>query len=121
MRRHIRFDIFQSRKPIRFVGSSAKALNRLPNAAQDLLGHELERLSRGQDPVHWRPMPSIGVGVREIRVRVGRQFRAIYLTTRPEAIYVLHVFEKKTQQTSGADIDLARIRFRQVLREGTGE
>jgi phage-related protein len=36
--------------------------------------------------------------VREIRIRAGGAFRVIYLATRPEGIYVLHCFQKKTKR-----------------------
>jgi len=40
----------------------------------------------------------------------------IYLMSRPEAIYVLHCFQKKTQTTSQSDIELARKRLKMVPR-----
>jgi phage-related protein len=43
-----------------------------------------------------------------------RAFRVIYLASRPEGVYVLHCFQKKTQQTSQPDIELARQRFKQI-------
>lgn len=62
-------------------------------------------------------MPAIGPGVREIRVRdENGAFRVIYLTALHDAIYVLHAFQKKTQQTGRSDIQLAAGRFRQVTR-----
>lgn len=61
-------------------------------------------------------MPIVGSAVREIRVRVGRQVRALYVAGFAEAIYVLHVFEKKTQRTARADLQLATLRFRGLLR-----
>jgi phage-related protein len=60
-------------------------------------------------------MSSVGSGVREIRVRESsRIFRCIYVATRPEGIYVLHVFQKKTQKTSRHDLDLAQKRFKTI-------
>jgi phage-related protein len=51
-------------------------------------------------PDDWKPMPSIGAGVREIRVRdASGAFRTIYLATGIEAVYVLHCFQKKTRKT----------------------
>ena len=41
-------------------------------------------------------------------------FRVIYLAARPEAVYVLHCFQKKTRKTRKADIDLAAHRFDQI-------
>ena len=61
-------------------------------------------------------MPTVGAGVYEIRVRDGgRAFRSFYVARFEEAIYVLHVFEKKTQKTSRADLDLGRSRYRDLV------
>ena len=60
-------------------------------------------------------MSSVGQGVREIRVRDEEgAFRVLYLASRAEAIYVLHAFSKKTEQTAKRDIDLARRRLKQM-------
>ncbi len=117
MRKHIDFDILHKRKPVAFLGTSQKVLERLLPDVRDHALNELQRLQDGRDPRHWKPMPGIGPGVREIRIRVRTQLRIIYITTLPEAIYVLHVFEKKTQRTAGSDIELARVRLRALLRE----
>lgn len=117
MRRHIDFDILHKRKPVAFLGTSQKVLERLLPDVRDHAFNELQRLQNGRDPRHWKPMPTIGPGVREIRIRTRTQVRIIYITTLPEAIYVLHVFEKKTQTTAGSDIELARARLRALLRE----
>ena len=62
-------------------------------------------------------MPSIGPGVREVRVRdEAGAFRVIYTATRPEAVYVLHAFQKKTQATAKRDIELAKARLRALIR-----
>jgi phage-related protein len=60
-------------------------------------------------------MPTIGPGVREIRVRdAAGAFRVIYLATRADAIHVLHAFQKKSQKTPQRDLDLATARLRQL-------
>ncbi len=41
----------------------------------------------------------------------------IYIATFVEAIYVLHAFQKKTQQTAKRDLDLAAARLRQIAKE----
>jgi phage-related protein len=62
-------------------------------------------------------MPSIGRGVEEIRVwGASGTYRVIYTARMENAVYVLHAFQKKTQQTSKRDIDLARERFAQIAR-----
>jgi phage-related protein len=77
----------------------------------------LDKVQRGQQPDDFKPMPSIGRGVEEIRVwdDVGT-FRVIYTARRAEAVYVLHCFQKKTQATSKRDIELARSRFTDLVR-----
>jgi len=62
-------------------------------------------------------MGAIGLGVSEIRVRVGGAFRVIYLVKYAEAVYVLHAFQKKSRRTSYLDVELARNRFRALMRE----
>jgi len=83
----------------------------------DDAGHQIFRVQVGLDPMDWKPMPTIGVGVKEIRIQeASGAFRVIYLATRPEAVYVLHCFQKKTQKTSPQDLQLARDRLKSVLR-----
>jgi len=61
-------------------------------------------------------MPDVGAGVREIRVRVGRTFRVLYVAKFADAVFVLHAFEKKTQKTPERDLELARRRLADLLR-----
>ena len=69
----------------------------------------------GLDPKNRKPMTSVGTGVEEIRVRdAAGIFRMIYLATRPEGVYVLHCFQKKTRQTSRSDVELATKRFKAI-------
>jgi phage-related protein len=56
-------------------------------------------------------MQTVGAGVREIRIHIDGAHRVFYVATRPEAIYVLHAFEKKTQKTSAHDLRIGRDRF----------
>lgn len=63
-------------------------------------------------------MSSVGPGVREIRAKDETGiYRAMYLATLAEAVYVLHAFAKKTQRTSRHDIELARSKLKALLRE----
>ncbi|VVB48341.1 hypothetical protein RHAL1_03272 [Beijerinckiaceae bacterium RH AL1] len=60
-------------------------------------------------------MTTIGTGVREIRYRDATgAFRVIYVARFEEAIYVLHAFQKKSQQTSKRDIMIAQQRLRAI-------
>lgn len=63
-------------------------------------------------------MPSVGLGVREIRVRDHTgAFRVIYVAKLADHIYVLHCFQKKSQKTSAADLSLAAKRLAQAVEE----
>jgi len=76
----------------------------------------LDRAQRGLDPDDWRPMPSIGAGAREIRVRErAGAFRVIYVATFADAVYVLHAFRKKTRQAAKRDVDLAASRLQEQM------
>jgi phage-related protein len=103
-------------KPIAFLGTSLHDLRAFPHAARREAGYQLDRVQHGLEPDDWKPMPSLGAGIREIRVRdaVGA-FRVIYTATRREAVYVLHAFQKKSQQTARRDLDLVEARLRELV------
>jgi phage-related protein len=62
-------------------------------------------------------MAAIGPGVREIRIKGDDgQYRVIYVAKFADAIHVLHAFQKKTQRTSRADIELAKKRYNGIRR-----
>ena len=83
----------------------------------DNMGHQLFLVQCGLDPDDWKPMITIGIGVKEIRVKdAAGIFRTVYLATQSEAVYALHCFQKKTQQTAQRDIELARERLQDILR-----
>ncbi len=103
-------------KPITWLGSSLADLCAFPDVARQYAGHELGLVQQGLDPTDWRPMPTVGSGVREIRIHFGREHRVLYLAQLADAVYVLHAFEKKTRKTAQSDIDLARRRLRQLGR-----
>lgn len=102
-------------KDVVFLGSSLKDLRTFPDEARREAGYQLDRVQNGMDPVDWKLMKTIGTGVREIRIHTGGAFRVLYVAKFEEAIYVLHAFHKKTQQTSRQDIDLGRLRYQYML------
>lgn len=101
-------------KALRFVGSSMDDLRDFPAEVRRQAGFELYAVQRGSDPTDWKPMPDIGSGVREIRIRVLGEWRVIYVAKFADAVFVLHAFQKKTQRTRREDIELARRRYRQI-------
>jgi phage-related protein len=102
-------------KPVIWMGGSKEDLKAFPEDARPEIGYQLEHVQEGVDPDDWKPMSIVGAGVREIRVRESSgAFRCIYLATRPEGIYILRCFQKKSQKTSRQDVDLAQARFKSI-------
>ena len=100
-------------KPINFLGDSREALRNFPEAARHNAGVELLAVQTGLEPSDWKPMKTVGAGVREIRIRdASGAFRVIYLATLPDRVLVLHAFQKKTEQTAKRDIELAERRLK---------
>ncbi len=105
-------------KPVEFRGNSLDDLRSFPLEAKREAGFQLDQLQNGRDPDDWKPMNTVGQGVKEIRVRdaVGI-FRVVYVAKFADAVYVLHCFQKKTEKTSKSDLDLASTRYRDLVKE----
>ena len=102
-------------KPVVFLGDALRRIRAFPEDARRTIGHELRDVQFGEEPSDWKPMPSIGPGAREIRVReASGAFRVIYVAHLETAIFVLHAFQKKTQRTTKTDIELAKVRYRMI-------
>ena len=105
-------------KPIEFLGDSLRSLREFPDDAKRDAGYQLDRVQHGLQPEDFKPMPTIGKGVEEIRVRDDSgAYRVIYTARLADAVFVLHAFQKKTQATSKRDIDLAKQRFALLSRK----
>ncbi len=81
-------------------------------------GFQLGRVQQGLEPNNYRHMPSIGPGVKEIKLQdEGKnQYRLIYVAKFEEAIYVFHVITKKTTETTSKhDIALAKKRLSEII------
>jgi len=101
-------------KLLKFVGHSLSDIRKFPEAAKREAGYQLSQIQLGFEPSDWKPMSSIGSGVREIRIHKDAEFRVIYLTRLHETVYVLHAFQKKAQKTPKKDIDLIRTRVKHI-------
>jgi len=103
-------------KKIQFLGDSLKSLTEFPEDAKHDVGYQLDKVQRGEQPDDFKPMPSIGKGVEEIRVRDDSGiYRVIYTARLADAVYVLHAFQKKTQTTAKRDIALASKRYAELM------
>jgi len=110
-------------KPLILLGSSRRDLRAFPELPRRLVGFQLRRVQQGLDPDDWKPMPTVGPGVCEIRIRVDGAHRVFYVATLADAIYVLHAFEKKSQKTTQQDLEIGCERFRAIgkLRQEHGK
>ena len=105
-------------KPVDFCGDALDALRAFPESARRQAGYQIDKVQHGEEPDDWKPMKTIGAGVREIRIREeAGAFRVVYLARLAGAVYILHCFQKKTEQTSARDIDLARKRFKELMEQ----
>jgi phage-related protein len=104
-------------KSVYFVGSSRDDLRELPEDARETAGYQLFKVQQGKEPDDWKPMSMVGTGVREIRVwEESGTYRILYVARFEEALYVLHVFEKRSQKTPQRDIQLAKERYADLVR-----
>lgn len=105
-------------KPVEFRGSSLDALRAFPLTARREAGYQLEQVQNGREPDDWKPMNAVGRGAKEIRIRdEAGAFRVLYVAKFADAIYVLQCFQKKTERTSKADVELAAKRYRELSKE----
>lgn len=118
---HTKFCIFgdmSDPKPVEFRDSALDDLRAFPVSARREAGFQIDLVQNGKEPDDWKPMTSVGAGVKEIRIRdTSGAFRIVYIAKFSDAVYVLHCFQKKTEQTSKRDIDLAALRYCALRKE----
>src|SRR5260370_41310082 len=103
---------------VEFRGGRPECLRAFPEAARREAGYQLDQIQRGREPDDWKPLNTVGRGVREIRIRdAAGAFRVLYVAKFDDAVYVLHCFQKKTQKTSKADMNLSAQSDRDFLQE----
>jgi phage-related protein len=106
-------------KDVSFLGDSLRRIREFPNDARQDIGFQLDKVQRGSQPDDFKPMPTVGKGVEEIRLRaLDGIYRVIYTARVGDRIYVLHAFHKKSQATSRSDIELARKRYQWLRQQG---
>ena len=109
----------ETKKPklavIVWEGDSREVLKAFPEEVTQNLGFELWQLQQGERPRDYRPLPSVGPGVFELRDQDQRAwYRVVYLSRIKDVIYVLHCFEKKSREMPRKDFEKARQRFKTV-------
>jgi len=106
-----------SLKPLHWVGSSKRDLLSLPEPVVDLFGFALYLAQDGRKHEQAKPLRGFGsAGVLEVIEDWDRStYRAVYTVRFERAVFVLHVFQKKSKRraaTPKADIDLIRERLK---------
>jgi phage-related protein len=96
-------------------GDSRGVLKSFPEEVVQNFGFELWQLQQGQRPRDYRPLPTVGSGVFELRDQDARGwYRVIYLSRIDDVIYVLHCFEKKSREMPAKDFQKSRQRLSAV-------
>ena len=107
-----------SEKEVDWRGSSREDLLSFPSEVRRTAGFEIGKIQNGLNPTDWKPIPSWGAGIIEIKLSVVKdQYRVVYVAKFEERIYVLHCFQKKAQATSMPDVDIIKMRYRDVVNE----
>jgi phage-related protein len=103
-------------KNLEAIGDSIEVIRGFPQSVKEDIGFQLHLVQIGETPTDFRPMPEIGAGTYEVRVREpSGWYRAFDVTKFEEAIYLLHAFEKKTNTTSKKDKDIGKTRYRDMV------
>lgn len=102
-------------KDLFWIGTSQHDLCDFPAPIRKAAGFELHRVQSGLDPNDWKPMPDVGAGVREVRLRSDDgAFRVFYVVWSARSVYVLHAFQKKARKTAPADIEKGKARYKLI-------
>ncbi|MDR5823449.1 MULTISPECIES: type II toxin-antitoxin system RelE/ParE family toxin [unclassified Caballeronia] len=114
-RLRINFYTTHQEKALRWLGSSFHDLLDFPAAARREAGFQLGRPQFGLDPEDWKPFDALGPGARKIRIRdPSGAYCVMSVAKLEEAVYVLHCFKKKSQETSQKDKEIATVRYRAI-------
>lgn len=104
-------------KPLVWIGSSKKDLMGLPMSVRKFVGHALDLAQRGERHEAAKVLSGFGsAGILEIiEDDSGSTYRTVYTVRFPEAVFVLHAFQKKSTRgiaTPKPDMDIIRRRLK---------
>lgn len=100
---------------VAWEGDSREVLQSFPEDVRQNFGFELWQLQQGERPSNYRPLPSIGTGVFELRDQDERAwYRVVYLSRINDVIYILHCFDKKSREMPRKDFEKAKQRLKAV-------
>ncbi len=108
-------------KPVFWVASSRKDLKKCPKGMRQVVGQALFDAQTGGKRPGAEPLKGFGgAGVLEVfEDDNGNPYRPVYTVQFAGAVYVLHVFQKKSKkggQTPPADLDKVRARLKEAAK-----
>lgn len=113
-------------KRLRWVGSSLRDIQNMPESVKHRFGHALYVVQRGEKPASAKVLRGFGSAtVLELTEDdASGTYRAVYTVRFADAVYVLHCFQKKSTRgiaTSKRDLALIEERLREAaaLAEGS--
>jgi phage-related protein len=109
-------------KPVRWIGPSRRDLRSFPRAVRIDIGHALFAAQEGKTDPAAEPLKGFGgASVLEIVAsHHGDAWRAAYTVRFQDAVYVLHVFQKKSTKgiaTPAREIELIKQRLAEAARD----
>ncbi len=110
-------------KPLRWIGASLRDLRSFPREVRIDIGYALFCSPGGQDRSHRQTTERIRRGASVLEIIAshhGNAWRAVYTVRFQDAIYVLHVFQKKSTKgiaTPAREIDLIKRRLAEAERD----
>jgi phage-related protein len=109
----------QTPKRLVWIASSRRDMQALPKELRRGFGMALFAAQTGETPPIAKPLKGFGgAGVLElVEADAAGTYRAVYTVRYPTAVYVLHVFQKKSKrgkQTPQHDIDLIKTRLKRA-------
>jgi len=113
------------KKDVQWIGSSKRDIKDLPSFVQRSFGHSLWGVQKGHTPEDAKPLFELGRGIYEIRESFDTNaYRLMYVACFEKAVYVLHVFMKKSKSGIGVpkpDIELIKTRYKMAIYLEKGE
>jgi phage-related protein len=106
-------------KPLVWIGSSLDDLRAFPEEVRQVMGYALYLAQTGAKHADAKPLKGFaGAGVLEaIDDYAGDTYRAVYTVKFPNAVYVLHAFEKKSKRgnsTPRRDLETISLRLKRA-------
>ena len=98
-----------------FRFDTQKVMNAWPRTVRLKLAEEIRRVQNGDAPLHWKPLPQIKKGLREIRVKVDTNiYRTVYIIMKGGVVTIVDAFQKKNQKMSKKDRERIKQRLKQI-------